>query len=69
MFVFEIIYCNKVIKKSVAYPIKGWASAIARNDVYRLIEEGKTKNHVFDIRKFRIKVSENNNVVYDVALR
>ncbi len=69
MFNFEIIYCNKILKRSKAYPIRGWASAIARNDVYRVIEEGKKIGHLFDIRKFRIKVFENEKVVYDVALR
>lgn len=70
MYRFMIIYKDNILCQSEEYPVKGMASAIARNYVYRLEQEWKRVKYEYKLNDFMIKVIDRNqNSVYEVQLR
>lgn len=70
MYRFEILFRNILLCRSDEYEIRGQASAIARNYVYRLEQEWKRVKYKYKLSEFRIRVINEIGVnVYDVQLR
>lgn len=69
MYTYEIYFRDKLLCKSEeSYQVKGMASAIARNTVYRIEQEFKRVKYKYEISEFRDVVKCKGESVYDVYL-
>ena len=62
MYKYEIHFRGKILCSSEEYPIKGWASALARNIIWRLCQEWNRVGYQYEVKELvpvLYEVSEN----------